>query len=272
MKSFIQCVIVGVLSLADLSASQKEMNDLIRDMDSAEKRFNERQSRRLVAFMSLETMFPDAQVRALAKAAGDGNIRKIEQLVKEGISVNARGTQGATPLFWAMRNHKGFKRLLELGADPNVVYEDGNSVMHAAAGLRDRRILRAALEHGGNPNLRAPRDAMAETPIFSAMLPGVEMVDVLLQHGADINARDSFGSTPVLRSAAIGDFEMAYHLLERGADYSLKDVNGRDLADLVTKRIGKIRPGTKWAKWHEQVIDWLKAKGVEIPASPQPRR
>jgi ankyrin repeat protein len=272
MNSFIRSVIVGVLLLADLSASQKKMNDLIRDMDSAEKRYNEELSRTALNFMSLETMFPDSQVRALAKAAGDGNIRRIEQLVKEGVSVNARGTQGATPLFWAKRNHKGFKRLLELGADPNVVYEDGNSVMHAAAGLRDRRILRAALEHGGNPNLRAPRDAMAATPIFDAMLPGVDMVDILLQHGADINARKRFDSTPVLSAAKIGDYEMVYHLLERGADYSLKDANGSDLASLVATDVGRIRPGTKWAKRHEKVIAWLKAKGVEIPASPPTRR
>jgi ankyrin repeat protein len=271
MNSFIRSVIVGVLLLADLSASGKEMNDLIRKMDSAEKEFNQRQSRTLVRFMSLETMFPDLQMRALAKAAGDGNIRKIEQLVKEGVSVNARGTQGVTPLYWARRNYKGFKRLLELGADPNVVYADGNSVMHAATELRDRRILRAALEHGGNPNL-VSGDSMRQTPIFDAMLPGVDMVDILLQHGADINARESFDSTPVLSAAKIGDYEMVYHLLERGADYSLKDANGSDLASLVATDVGKIRPGTKWAKRHEKVIAWLKAKGVEIPASPPTRR
>jgi uncharacterized protein len=272
MKSFIQCVIVGVLSLADLSASQKEMNDLIKAMNSAEKKFNEERSRDSVAFMSLVTMFPDAQVRALAKAAGDGNIRKIEQLVKEGISVNARGTQGATPLFWAMRDRKGFKRLLELGADPNVVYADGNSVMHAATRLKDPRILKTALEHGGNPNLTAPGDSVGNTPLFDALENGIEMVDLLLAHGADINARDNFESTPVLTAAKVVNLEMVYHLLERGADYSLKDRNGYDLARWVATTVGKIRPGTKWAKWQEKVIEWLQAKGVEIPASPQPRR
>lgn len=264
-------LIVGVLSLAYLSACRGEMNDIIQKMDSAEKKFNEQQSQELVAFMSLETMFPDSQVRALAKAAGDGNVRKVEQLVREGVSVNARGTQGATPLFWAMRDYNGFKRLLELGADPNVVYGDGNSVMLAAVSLKDQRILKAALEHGGNPNLAAS-DSTGRTPIFDAVGAGVDAVDLLLKHGADINARDSFDSTPVLSAAKVLNFEMVYHLLERGADYSLKDRSGYDLAQWVATSVGKIRPGTKWAKWQEKVIAWLQAKGVEIPVSPQRRR
>ncbi len=264
-------LIVSVLSLACLSACGAEMNDLIRKMDSAEKKFNEQQSRELVALMSLETMFPDQQVRALARAAGEGNIRKIEQLVQKGVDVNARGAQGATPLFWAMRDHKGFKRLLELGADPNVVYADGNNVMLVAVSLKDKRILKAALEHGGNPNLVAG-DSTGRTPIFDAMSAGMDVVDLLLKHGADINARDSLSNTPVLAAAGRGDFEIVYQLLERGADYALKDRHGYDLAKQVASTVGKLRPGTKWAKWQEKVIGWLQAKGVEIPASPQRRQ
>lgn len=271
MTRIILKLIVGVLSLAYLSACGGEMNDLVKKMDSAEKKFNEQQSRELVAFMSLETMFPDSQVRALAKAAADGNVRRIEQLVKEGVSVNARGTQGATPLFWGMQDHRGFRKLLELGADPNIVYADGNSVMLAAVKLKDRRILRAALEFGGNPNLAAG-DSFGYTPLFNAMSEGIDMVDLLLGAGADINAKDKFGATPVMVAAGRGDYEMVYSLLERGADYTLRNANGSDLADAIAKNVGRLRAGTKWAKWQEKVIEWLQAKGVEIPASPQRRQ
>ena len=261
-------LILGVLPLAYLPACGQGM---FQKMDTAEKNFNEAQSRELVAFMSLETMFPDSQVRAFAKAAGDGNIKKIEQLVKGGVSINARGTQGATPLFWAMRDIDGFNKILEFGGDPNVVYADGNSVMLAAVALKDRRILKAALEHGGNPNLVAG-DSTGRTPIFDAMNEGVDVVDLLLKHGANINAKDSFESTPVLTAAKLLNFEMVHHLLEQGADYNLRDKNGYDLAKQVATTVGKIRPGTKWAKWQEKVIEWLRVKGVEIPASPQRRQ
>jgi ankyrin repeat protein len=264
-------LIVSVLSLAYLSACGSEMNDHIQKMDSAEKKFNEAQSREVVAFMSLDVMFPNASVRALAKAAGDGDVKKVEQLVNGGVSVNSRGAQGATPLFWAMHNLDGFKKLLELGADPNVVYADGNSVMKAAVVMKDRGILKAALEHGGNPNL-VSSDSFGYTPIFDAMSAGLDVVDMLLSAGADINAKGKFGATPVLVAAGRGDYEMVYRLLERGADYRLKDARGVDLAAAVSKNVGRLRSGTKWAKWQEKVIEWLQAKGVEIPASPQRRQ
>lgn len=260
-------LILGVLSLIHLSACGQ---DMFEKMESAEKKFNETQSQGLVAFMSLETMFPNSQVRALAKAAGKGKVAKIEQLVREGVEVNSRGTQGATPLFWAMRDFDGFKKLLELGADPNVIYADGNNVVLAAVSLKDQRILKIALEHGGNPNLAAD-DSTGRTPIFDAMSVGIETVDLLLKHGANINAKDSFESTPVLTAAKLLDFEMVYYLLERGADYSLRDKAGYDLATQVATTIGKLRAGTKWAKRQTKVIEWLEAKGVKIPANPQRR-
>jgi len=89
-------------------------------MRSAEKAFNERQRQEVVGLMSPKTMFPDPQVRALAKAAGSGRVGRMDTLVERGIDVNSRGKKGAPPLFWALRksNLEGFERLLELGATP----------------------------------------------------------------------------------------------------------------------------------------------------------
>jgi hypothetical protein len=253
--------------LTSLGNDTRKMNEAIKNMEIAEKKYNERMRRTLVAFMSLETMFPDPKVRELAKAAGKGKIKKIDQLVREGVSVNAQGTSGATPLFWAVRDHDGFKRLLELGADPNIVYDDGNSVMHTAARLRNKKIIKLALDHGGNPNL-VSTNSFRQTPLFDALLNGTEMIDLLLKHGANINARALFDSTPLLDAASRRDFETAFHLLERGADYSLKDENGYDLAMELATSVGMLRPGTKGERWQKKVIDWLHAKGVEIPPDP----
>lgn len=42
-------------------------------MGALDKLINEPQSQELVAYMSLKTMFPNPQIRALAKAAGNGH-------------------------------------------------------------------------------------------------------------------------------------------------------------------------------------------------------
>jgi hypothetical protein len=220
-----------------------------------------------VTFMDLKTMFPDLKVRQLAKAAGKGNIKKINQLVLEGIDVNARGSLGATPLYWAMRNYEGFKRLLELGADPNIIYNDGDSVIREASfsSLIDDRVLRAALEHGGNPNLGSANASPRSVPIHAALRWNHTKVDILLDHGADINSRDRLGRTPVLIAAMRADFKMVHHLLERGADYSLKDSEGRDLITEMTTFIRWAEPYVAVEEW-QKVIDWLQARGVKITA------
>ena len=172
------------LSLSSLASSPEQ------------RAFNKRQRKELVIYMSLDALFPDSQVRSLAKAAGEGRVSQIDELVSRGINVNSRGTKNATPLFWAMRNDsiEGFKRLLELGADPNVIFDGGVNVLHLAIGLENSNYLRLALEHGGNPNLVA--GALEFTPLVKASNSTVEVVAMLLKHGADPDMQSSRGGIP----------------------------------------------------------------------------
>lgn len=268
MNKFILLVIFifSLLACAAESQGDQVIKDLMRQMDESEKKANEKASKELVAFMSLETMFPDPQVQALAKAAGKGNLRKIEELVKQGVDVNARGTSNATPLFWAMHNIKGFEKLLELGADPNVVFDDGGTVMHWAVQHKDDEFLKAALKHGGNPNLKA--GSMGETPLFDAV--GYETkkkADLLLDAGADINAQNNHGATPILGAATLGQFDLVYKMLNRGADYSIENKNGYDLARMIAFRRRTMDPNNELTQWMHKVIAWLNERGVEIPES-----
>lgn len=267
---------IFLASLALFALGCKANNIDFEGMKSSEKSFNERQSKEVVAMMSLETMFPDRQVRSLAKAAGKGKISKIDELVKQGVDVNARGAQNATPLFWAIRNNsiKGFKRLLELGADPNVIFGD-SSVMHWAAKHQDVAFLKAALQHGGNPNLVTGQ--LNETPLFAAIgiseSSDMEAISLLLDAGADINARTESrvfdksmgGNTPAMQATGLGRFDIVYELLKRGADYNIKNDNGYDLADRVATKKNAFVPGSDSAKWLNKVIVWLSGHGVEVP-------
>ena len=126
------------------------------ELGQAEQEHNARQRDRLVAFMGLADMFEDESVRDLARAAGGGNLEKVDRLVDQGVDVNSRGKRGATPLFWAMKSIRGFEHLLVRGADPNAVFEDGGSILSWAISKKNDKFLELAVANGGTPTwLRA---------------------------------------------------------------------------------------------------------------------
>lgn len=254
----------------------KAENIDFKSMESNEKKFNERQIKERVVYMSLKTMFPDRRVRALAEAAGNGDIQEVEKLVAQGVDVNSRGMQNVTPLFWAMKDINGFEKLLSLGADPNILF-DGSSVMHRAARNDDIDFLRKALKHGGNPNLVAGK--LRETPIFKT-IGGVGRDNeiamiVLLDSGANINAMTGGekvfgismgGKTPVMIAADLVRFDIVHTLLIRGADYSLKDDTGYGLMMRVNSMKGRFVSGSEQEKALIKVIRFLEKNDYEKSA------
>jgi ankyrin repeat protein len=73
---------------------------------------------------------------------------------------------------------------------------------------------------------------MQRTPLFHAALGDHrEVVAYLLDHHADPNARDQFGDTPLIMACSKANAATAELLLQRGADATLKDQEGRNAKD-----------------------------------------
>lgn len=235
--------------------------------------------------MSLERMFPDERLRALAKAAGRGRTSRIDRLVAEGVDVNALGRNGTTALFWSFRRKslRGFRRLLEHGADPHVVMdsplaEDDWTVVHHAAAIRNTAYLAALLRHGADPDVRGgPR---WETPLFTvATYDGPrEAYVMLLDAGAEVDATKrqildrTLPGTTVAQAAALGgDMDMLHELLERGADYTRRYGNGQTIGMAVARHCARSesKKGRK-AESCERVVEWLRAREVEVPLDRPP--
>ena len=205
----------GCMVLEPTSQLPVGVEEAIRQMDMKEKEANRRMDQRWVSQMSLRALFPDSETRTLAAVAGRGRVQQIETLVAQGVDINARGSRGATPLYWPLRrgNVAGFKELLEQGADPNAIYEDGTSIMYFAASENNLSFLRLALEYGGDPNLVSGARIISrvdgeivtrfvgQTPIIHAVMynqNAIEAVDMLLEYGANINALASSNQTPLI--------------------------------------------------------------------------
>lgn len=168
---------------------------------------------------------------ALMFAVRQGHGDVVQRLLAAGVDVNQavapdpshRGSEldkGMSPLMLAIENghFQLAADLLEAGADANDV-GTGFSPLHAISWVRKPAI--GDNEYGDPP------------PIGSGKLTSLELVDVLVQHGADVNVqkknngkRGKFGkknSTPFLLAAGTADIPLMEKLLEHGADPTLRN-------------------------------------------------
>ena len=229
--------------------------------------------------------FADRKVAELAEAARDGDLARVDKLVAEGVKLNTKGYEGFTPLIYAMSGAtlKGFRRLLERGADPNQQTERGNSAIYYAAFRQDPEALKLSLAFGGNANLRShpkpgPKldpngisieyDDFSPTPIFAAILGRrPENVRILIKAGADINARDTGGGTPLVAADRTCCYDVMYVLLEAGADFRAKDKLGHTVLYYM-RHYPLHGPNKELAKAREPCLEFMrkhedKAMGAE---------
>ncbi len=229
--------------------------------NNPQKKYEQTLGNKVLIHMDIETMFPSGKLRDLAKAAGKGKIAVIDELISEGVDVNSLGAENATALFWSMRNEEGFNHLLTKGADPNVVFGDGGSVMHwAARNQKDCSLLVSALNHGGNPNLKA--GMFGGSPTFSTISAGKnsgvpKCLKILLSNEADIEFRDERGKTLLLYSAGIARFDIALFLLDQGADATVEDNKGKNMSSILDSYKDAFKQGSvtesNWLKLRERL-------------------
>ena len=121
-------------------------------------------------------------------------------------------------------------------ADParvETVAGDGFTVLGLACYFRQAEVARLLLERGANPN-RAAANAAKVAPLHAAVAANhAGIAALLLDAGADVNARQQIDYTPLMGAAANARMELLELLLARGADPSLTTTEGKTAADLA---------------------------------------
>jgi len=122
------------------------------------------------------------------------------------------------------------------------------------ASIKDGSIVKVKSIVERNPRLVNETDQNNGAALHCAVASGkVEIAGYLVEKGADVNAKDYKGNTPLLLTCREGNLEMAELLVEKGAD-----ISGRDYEFGST--------ALHWAsyKGHIEVAEMLLSKGAEV--------
>jgi ankyrin repeat protein len=123
----------------------------------------------------------------------------------------------------------------------NAFSADGFTPLHLAAYFGQDAMARILLDRGANPDA-VSRNPMALRPLHSASVsPAPAIVTMLLEYGAQVNAKQHGGWTPLHAAAFNGDLPMAKNLIAHGADPQAASDDGKTpLAVAVEKGHGPL--------------------------------
>ena len=167
---------------------------------------------------------PEKPTVTLYLAMQRGDIEQIERHIAWGSDLDRLDRDGYTPLHVAVRNGRLAitRLLLKQGVDVDKEDARGHTPIYHAIYTANPRIADLLLQAGAKLHATSMLIELAHQGIRER-----ESVRYLVEHGADLEAKDEKGDTPLLIAIRQGNHKLAKHLVNFGADVTVTDSNGQ---------------------------------------------
>ena len=172
---------------------------------------------------------------ALQVSAMSGNIAIVRRLLQEGAKINSRGSTDSSPLMMAAQH--GRTDVVELllnegaGKDATSVHEDSRQdALALALDGKHTATARVLLERGAHANAISDQtsgERLIHTVAKNSGWGYIPNLTLLLEKGADLEAKTTDGQTPLVLGIQADNTETVEYLLEQGADLDTRDNNGQ---------------------------------------------
>jgi ankyrin repeat protein len=179
---------------------------------------------------------------ALVTAARRGNSAVMKSLIARGAEPKAAAKDGsellqiAYNLQFAGFSSQTFSEMRQIlsGAGMELKRADQLGPSPLLAGFGDPVLLRKVLDLGADPNAKLPAPAQVVPSLTLGVMVGdLDYVRILIERGADPDARSSRGVTPLMVAADADhpNAAMVRLLLDKGKDLNARDDRGRTALD-----------------------------------------
>ena len=176
----------------------------------------------------------DSIMGLLMLAASNGHYEVIKLLIDNGANIKLKDSYGTTALIVASTsgNTEIAATLIDLGADPLLKDTSGGSALSNATFFGHTETVKTLLK-----GVKILPDADGqELLMLSAGLGHIEIANALFDKGVTANARGTDRHTAILAATAFNRVEMVKLLLKHGADPTLKDDDGINAVQLASEK------------------------------------
>ncbi len=168
----------------------------------------------------------------VTQAIENDSVAKMKSLLKSGADLNKPILIGEeyeledyddiSPFFYAIRKYASMEMLelmLENGVDLHEVDSDGISALDMAIKFKRKDVIQFCVDRGFDLNTSKRKSGI--TPVMlAACFSDIEMMEMLLNSGGDVNVADRSGMAPKDYAKKLGQKKMLDFLDKKGAKFN----------------------------------------------------